>query len=126
MPALLSTGALAILFLLALALEVFGQKLSDANTSADAAVAVIALIPSLLAVELVRRDEHRVVGEMLALPRIAVVFTVISAVALAGTVASGLGSGAIISVATVASAIAALTTGYLATLNIRGRYSAKS
>ena len=124
-PALLSTGALAVLFLLALALEIFGKKLSDENTSADAAVAVIALIPSLLAVELVRRDEHRVVGEMLAIPRIAMVLTVISAVALAGTVASGLGSGAIIVVSSVASGIALLTSVYLAILNIRGRYPTK-
>jgi hypothetical protein len=85
-PALGSVGFTLALVGLALFLELDRRALSKLEDT-DAAVTILALVPSILAVYVARADEHPYVSQLLSIPRGAVFLTAVLTVVSAGAVA---------------------------------------
>lgn len=85
-PAVGSVGFTLALVAFALVLEITSYALSRL-TDTDAAVTILALVPSILSVYVARADEHAYVSQLLSIPRSAVFLTAVLTVMSAGVVA---------------------------------------
>lgn len=92
LPAAMSMWFLAMLLAFGTALQVADHRFSGSNANADAAVTILAIIPSLIAIYFVRPGEHELISRLMSVPRILVVAAALTAVLVAGAVAADVGS----------------------------------
>lgn len=66
------------------------ESVTANHANFDAAVTVLALVPSLVAIYLVRTGEHRLVTRLMVVPRILVLLSALSAIVAAGATAASI------------------------------------
>ncbi|MGX5681480.1 hypothetical protein [Schumannella luteola] len=88
-PALASTFVVTSLLFFGAWLEGMDSRFSAKGLQADAAVAILVLLPSLLAAFFIRLGEHRLVARLHLLPRALVLSATISAVYVGAELAAG-------------------------------------
>lgn len=90
-PALICSSFLAVLFFFAMFLEFRDSRFSSPDVNADAAVAILSLIPTLVMVYLIRQNEHKIVSKLLFLPRLLVLVSSALAIFTGGAVTADAG-----------------------------------
>ncbi len=88
LPAAISTAFMLLLLGFGTFLEVEDQRLSSGDASADAAVTILALLPTIGSIYFVQPGEHGLVRRILGVPRIAVVASSLATVFVAAGVAA--------------------------------------
>jgi hypothetical protein len=90
-PALICSSFLSLLLFFAMFLEIKYERFSSTEVNADAAVAILSLVPTLVMVYLIRQNEHRVVSKLLFLPRLLVLVSSALAIFIGGAVTADAG-----------------------------------
>lgn len=119
-PAMLSTLFIAILLGVALYLETLDCRFSRDSSNADAAVAILALVPSLSAIYFTRVGEHHLVARLHFVPRMLVLLGAMLTVFCGGAVAGSVTHASMLNVFTVAFVYNISLVGYLGLVLIIG------
>jgi hypothetical protein len=132
LPGFLTTALLAFFLLCATFLQATDKRFSDSplqfgydsakrlweqtsqvSPSSDSAVTLLVLVPSLVAIYLTRRDEHKIVTRLMAVPRFMVMISAAGAIASAAATSAAVAPGLLFVIYLVSSLVATLAAGML-------------